>query len=113
MSCSCCCTNTLNFCKQDICGGEIDFDILAQKDGIHKLVLDYLNSSLTIEKLLAVGERIVFPIDSLNEGFEYTAELYDPDGVKIVIRKDDIDYDCVKFNTSLTVPLVIASEESA
>lgn len=109
---SCCCTNTLDFCKQDICSSGIDFDILAQKTGIHKLVVDYLGITETISASITEGDHIIFPVDSLSETYQYTAEMYDPDGVKIIIRKDDIDYDCFKFTTSVNIALNEVAEES-
>lgn len=111
MSCSCCCTNTLNFCDQDVCGS-IDFDIKAQITGIHKLVTYFLNSKITIEASFGVDDEIIFPLDLLNEDYEYTAEVYDPTGARVLIRKDSIDYDCFKFKTVVNINLVQVAEES-
>lgn len=102
MSCNCCCTKTLYFCKQDICG-EIDFDIKALVPGEHQLVTYFLNNRVTIKAEFEVGDEIVFPLDGLNENYQYTVELYDPNGSRINIRKDDIDYDCFKFQTVINV----------
>lgn len=100
MNCQCCCTNTLKYCEQDVCS-EIDFDIKAQVPGTHKLITHFLNIRLIIEAEFAVNEQVIFPLDGLNENYEYTVELYDPLGAKILIRKDSVDYDCFKFKTVL------------
>jgi len=108
MSCNCC-TNTLNYCDQNVCG-EIDFDILAQVPGIHTLTTFFLNKKITIEKEFSVDELIIFPLDTLNENYEYKVELFDPNGDKIIIRKSDIDYDCFKFYTSINVTVAVEIE---
>lgn len=102
MSCNCCCTKVLDFCKQKVCD-EIDFDILAQVSGVHKMVTYFLGAQITIEADLAPGDKMVFPINALNESFMYTVELYDPNGVRIQIKKDDVDYDCFRFQTTVAV----------
>ena len=107
MSCNCCCTNTLNFCEQNVCG-EIDFDIKAQISGVHNLVTYYLGMKLTISETFSVDDNIIFPLDKLNENFQYTVQLYDPNGAKIIIRKDNIDYDCFKFMTVINFTLTTA-----
>lgn len=101
-NCLCCCTNTLNFCEQDICG-DFDLDIKAQIDGLHKLITSFLGIRITLSKEFAVDEEIIFSLDGLNESYEYTAELFDPEGTKIIIRKNLIDYDCFKFRTTINV----------
>jgi hypothetical protein len=101
-NCSCCCTNTLNFCEQDICG-ELNLDIKSQVAGMHKLITHFLGKKVTLSKEFDVDEEISFSLDGLNENYEYTAELYDPDGTKILIKKDNVDYDCFKFKTVINV----------
>ncbi len=103
-NCACCCTNTLNFCEQDVCGS-IDFDIKAQVNGVHKLVTYFLATKITMSKTFAVDDEISFDLDGLNEGYEYTAELFDPEGTKILIRKSGVDYDCFKFRTTINVTI--------
>ena len=105
MNCGCCCTNTLNFCNANICDGEIDFDIKAQIAGIHKFVTEFLGFQITIENEFEIGDEIIFPIDELNESYQFTGQLFDPNGAKILIRKDTIDYDCFKFRIILGVTL--------
>jgi hypothetical protein len=103
MNCSCCCTNVLDFCSQDICEGEINFDIKAQVEGVHKLVVDYLAGQITVLADLDVDDNIIFPIDFLSENYQYTGEIFDPTGTKVIIRKNDVDYDCIKFKTVINV----------
>lgn len=103
-NCGCCCTNTLNYCDQNVCDS-VDFDITAQIAGTHKLSTEFLGIKLTIEETFSIGESLVFPIDKLNENFQYTVELFDPNGAKIVIHKNDIDYDCFRFKTVINVSL--------
>lgn len=102
MSCKCCCTNVLDFCSQGVCG-DIDFDILAQVAGVHKLVTYFQEVKITMEETFSVGDSIIFPLSALNESYQYTAEIYDPNGTRVLIRKDDIDYDCFKFKTVMNV----------
>jgi hypothetical protein len=103
-NCGCCCTNTLNFCAQNVCG-DIDFDVKAQATGTHKMVTGFMGMQIIIENEITAGDNIAFPIDSLNENFQYTVELFDPNGSKILIRKNDIDYDCFKFKTYINVTI--------
>lgn len=103
MSCQCCCTKTLNLCSADICGNEINFNILAQSSGVHKMVTDFLGMPITIEKDFLAGDDVIFPIEGLNEDYEYTVQLFDTSNDKIVIRKDEVDYDCFKFKTTINV----------
>lgn len=112
MNCSCCCTNILDFCRQGVCGEGVDFDILAQVAGDHKLVIDFLGIQITVLAYFEVDEKIIFPVDELNENYQYTGEIYDPAGAKILIRKNDIDYDCVKFKTVMTKTIGTATVES-
>lgn len=102
MSCPCKCENFLDYCEQDVCG-EIDFDVLVQTAGIHKLILDYLGNQLTLSSDLGSGDKIVFDISNLNENFQYTGEIYDPSGARVVITKDSVEYDCVRFKTQINI----------
>lgn len=109
MSCGCCCTNTLNFCNSPVCG-DVDFDVLAQVAGTHKLITEFLGIQITIENEFGIGDKITFPTDQLNENFQYTVELFDPNGAKILIRKNDIDYDCFKFRTIINKTINAVAE---
>jgi hypothetical protein len=112
MSCGCCCTRVLNFCKRDICGGEINFDILVQTAGEHTMRTEFLGSSVKIKKTFEAGEPLVFGITDLNENFFFTVELYDPQGNRVIIRKDGLDYDCFTFQTLLGAEYQAAAEIS-
>jgi hypothetical protein len=113
MSCTCCCTKTLSLCNVSVCG-DIDFGIEAQKDGVHKLELEFLGVTFFKEQTFAFGERIKFSASGLNESYCYTGKMFDPDGKQILIRKNEIDYDCFSFETSLTFEIAeIESETSS
>lgn len=86
----------MKLCKVSACD-DIDLGITAQVSGSHKLVVDFLGREITITKTFAASDEITFPASSLNENFTFSAKLYDPTGKQIVIRKDDVDYDCVEF----------------
>ena len=102
MSCDCCCIKTLRLCKASVCD-DIDFGITAQVPGEHKLILDFLGIQIIITKDFAFDDEITFPASSLNESFTYSGKLYDPSGKQIIIRKDDVDYDCIEFTTNITI----------
>lgn len=101
MSC-CSCTQVLDFCDTGVCGS-IDLEIKAQIDGIHKMIVDYLGGQVTLYGDFITDDNISFYIGSLNENYEFTGELYDPNDDRIVIRQDSIDYDCIKFRTVLNL----------
>lgn len=96
MSCDCCCVKTLRLCKTSACD-DIDFGITAQTPGKHSLVIEFLGREITITKTFAADDEITFPASSLNENFTFKGKLFDPFDKQIVIRKDDIYYDCVEF----------------
>jgi len=108
----CCCTSTLKYCDQNICGDGVDFNVQAQIPGVFQMVASFLNTQILIEQEFAQDEEIIFPIDKLNENYEYTVELFDPNGDRIIIQKDDINYDCFKFRTVIQMPLNIVEIES-
>lgn len=99
---NCCCTNTLSFCTQNVCG-EIDFDILANDPGVYTLIADYLGIQITITKEFSAGEQIIFPLNLLNESYEYTCSIFEPGGSQVVISKNSIEYNCFKFKTVINV----------
>jgi hypothetical protein len=55
---------------------------------------------------------MIFPIDELNENYEYTVELFDPNGDRIIIQKDEVNYDCFRFKTVIQKPLTLVDIES-
>ena len=95
---SCCCTNTLDLCKQNVCDS-IDMGIGAAIPGTYKLVMYFLGMRISIEKEFIVGQQIIFPLEGLNEEFEFISELYDPIGDKLTKIIDGVEYNCFKFKT--------------
>lgn len=108
----CCCTNTLKYCDQNICGDGVDFNTTAQIPGVFKMVASFLNTQVVIEAEFAMDDELIFPISDLNENYEYTVELFDPNGDRILIQKDDVNYDCFKFKTVIQKTLVTVEIES-
>lgn len=104
---ACCCLKTLNLCKVPVCG-ILELNQLATgqsgDSNIYKLVLDFLDMTLTIEDEQTEGENIAFDINSLNENFEYTGQVFDADGNKVSIEVGAEDYDCIKFRTTISIP---------
>lgn len=98
MPCDCCCKNVLNLCKIPVCG-EVDFGITAQQDGTHQLVVNFLETEITVNKSFSIGDQIVFDVSRLNEDYTFLSQLFAPDGKQILIRKDNVDYDCISFQT--------------
>lgn len=99
---SCCCSNTLDFCTQNVCG-EIDFDILATNNGVYVMQTEFLGVQVVISKYFLAGDSIIFPLNLLNESYQYTANIFNPNGTQISIPKSGVEYDCFKFKTILNV----------
>lgn len=109
----CCCTNTLGLCDQNVCGDGVEFEATAAMPGVYKMVVQFLNMSFAIEAEFAQDDVLIFPIDQLNENFEYTVEIFDPVGDKVTIAgSGEIEYDCFKFRTILQKTLVAVEVES-
>lgn len=100
MSCPCVCTKVLDYCSQNVCDS-IDFGVEATVSGVHKLITDFLGIEIELDQTFEIGDKIIFQIDSLNESYQYTSELFNPDGAQITINKDGIQYDCFKFRTRI------------
>lgn len=109
----CCCTNTLKYCDQNICGDGIDFNAQAQMPGVFTMIASFLSAQVVIEQEFTMDEQLIFPIDALNENYEYTVELFDPNGDRIIIQKDSVNYDCFKFKTVLQKVLNAVEIESS
>ena len=108
----CCCVRVLNFCNQNICGNGIEFEATAEIPGVYKMIVSFLNTEFTIEQEVAMSDPLLFPLDQLNENFEFTAEIFDPNGDKVTITKDAVEYDCFKFRTVIRKVLVAVEVES-
>lgn len=110
MSC-CFCQKILPLCKVSVCG-DIDFGITAQKQGLHKLELEFLGVIYNKFASFEVDEQIIFSASGLNENYTYTGKLYEPDGNLIVIQSGAVDYDCFSFQTTLSFQLTDETEGS-
>jgi Na+-translocating ferredoxin:NAD+ oxidoreductase RnfG subunit len=109
MPCDCCCEKTLDLCRFPVCG-ELDLGITAQQEGVHILVVNFLDVQFSIPETFGIGEKIVFPLDKLNENYVYqNSKLFEPDGKQVIIKKDDVQYDCFTFQTCMSFE--IASTE--
>ncbi len=108
---NCCCIKTYNYCEQDVCGS-IDLGIAAAMPGVYKITTFFLGTKIVLQQEFIQDENISFDIDMLNENYEYTFELRDPNGDKVTINRDDILYDCFKFKTVTTVTNAVGSLSS-
>lgn len=101
----CCCERILNLCDVPICE-TLELNELAtgsSGENIYKLVLDFLNITVTVEQSQTEGQNIVFDVSGLNENYQYTGQIFDADGNKITINVGGIEYDCIKFKTVANV----------
>lgn len=105
---SCCCLKILNLCAVPVCGIlEIDKPATGNsgsgEDNNYTLVLDFLQTQITLTDAQTEGENIHFDVSGLNENFEYSGQIFDSSGdlVSIVIGEDT--YDCIKFKTIMNV----------
>lgn len=107
----CCCVKTLNLCRVPVCG-ILELDQVATApmssgvENIYTLVLDFLDTTVTILAAQIEGQNIKFDIGDLNENFEYTGQIYDADGAKVSIEVGDESYDCIKFKTIISINAV-------
>lgn len=107
---SCCCVKTLNLCNVPVCGS-LELDVVATIESgaesgaelIYKLVLDFLNTQITLEQIQAEGENVTFDISMLNENHQYEGKLYNSSGGLVSIESDGETYDCIKFKTVMNV----------
>jgi hypothetical protein len=100
---SCCCLNTLNLCNVPVCG-ILELDAVATApespaSNDYTLVLDFLNTTITLVQEQTEGENIRFDVSMLNENFQYTGQVFDPSGEIVSIGESD----CIKFKTVLNV----------
>lgn len=104
---ACCCTETLNLCDTPVCGSlELPLAAGAGDSGggnEYRLVIDYLQTQITLKQEQTEGENITFDVSALNENFQYTGQVYDPNGTLVVFAVSGVNYDCVKFKTVLNV----------
>ena len=106
----CCCTNILNLCNVPVCGVlEIEQAAIGQSGSgevnNYTLVLDFLETQVTLTQEQTEGENITFDVSMLNENFQYTGQVFDSAGDLVSVTVEDIIYDCVKFKTIINVSL--------
>lgn len=100
-------------CNQNICGDGVEFTLTAEMPGVYKLVTSFLNIKIVIEQEFELDDQLIFPIDKLNENYEYTVEIYDPLGDKVTMAgSGEPEYDCFKFRTVIQRTLVAVDVES-
>lgn len=99
----CCCINVLNLCKASVCQTDtIVTGILAASDGEYQLVLDYLGNQIIIRKSFLTGEALNFSASNLNEKYTYKGQILNPFGAVVSITVDEVEYDCISFETVMT-----------
>lgn len=103
----CCCVKTLNLCSVPVCGVlEIEVAATAAESPLannYKLVLDYFQTQITLTEEQTEGENIHFDVSGLNENFEYTGQVFDPNGDPVSVTIGEDIYDCIKFKTVMNV----------
>lgn len=86
----------------------INFNLPAPSDGIYKMKLSFLNEEINIEvtNVLFTGEDLTFPTHGLNEGYEWLAQIFKPDGDKyIYVDGAQKIFDCFSFKTIQTITI--------
>lgn len=103
----CCCTRILNLCNVAVCGTlEIKQAATAPESGAsntYLLVLDFLETTITLSNEQIEGLNIVFDVSNLNENFQYRGQIFDSAGNQVSILYDEIEYDCIKFKTIMAI----------
>ena len=69
----------------------------------YTLVIDFLQTQITLTETQIEGENIQFDVSALNENFEYTGKIYDANGDLVTITIGEDEFDCVKFKTVVNV----------
>ncbi len=65
--------------------------------------MDYLETSIAIVQAQTAGENIFFNINTLNENYQYTGQIFDGNGDLVTIEDSPDSYDCIKFRTIMKV----------
>ena len=103
---ACCCSNILELCRVSVCdAGLVKTGIAAPATGTYKLVLDYLETEVTVEAAIEEGQDIEFPAGDLNENYKYTGKIVGPDGEQLTMTVGEIQYNCLSFQTQLAFTL--------
>ena len=69
----------------------------------YQLVIDFLQTQITLTEAQIEGENIQFDVSALNENFEYTGKIYDANGDLVTITIGEDEFDCVRFKTIVNV----------
>jgi len=69
----------------------------------YQLVIDFLQTQITLTEAQIEGENIQFDVSALNENFEYNGKIYDANGDLVTITIGEDEFDCVKFKTVVNV----------
>ena len=105
---TCCCIKTLNLCMAPVCGDLVIEKVATGVSGSgeeneYQLVIDFLQTQITLTGSQIEGENIQFDISALNENFEYTGKIYDANGDLVTIIIGEDEFDCVKFKTVVNI----------
>ena len=71
----------------------------------YQLVIDFLQTQITLTEAQIEGENIQFDVSALNENFEYTGKIYDANGDLVTITIGEDEFDCIKFKTVVGISL--------
>ena len=105
---TCCCIKTLNLCMVPVCG-YLEIEKVAEgvsgsgEENEYQLVIDFLQTQITLTETQIEGENIQFDVSALNENFEYTGKIYDANGDLVTITIGEDEFDCIKFKTVVNV----------
>lgn len=111
---SCCCIKILNLCNKPVCGSLEIAQAAQAADGVannYTLLLDYLETAISLVQQQTEGANIIFNINSLNESFQYTGQIFDSAGDTVSVTVDDEIYDCIKFKTIMQIGAVTTPVE--
>lgn len=104
----CCCNKIYDLCKVSVCGGIIETGLTAEDpggEGVYILVTEFLGIAFNITAEIEAGDPINFPTTGLNENYTYNGYILKPDGEKLTLTYDAVEYDCLSFKTQLKYSL--------
>jgi hypothetical protein len=89
--------------------GYLEIDNVAEgvsgsgEENEYQLVIDFLQTQITLTEVQIEGENIQFDVSALNENFEYIGKIYDANGDLVTITIGEDEFDCIKFKTVVNV----------
>lgn len=100
---ACCCTYILELCKVPVCGNNalVKTETPAPATGNYQLKLDYLGVEVILNATIEDGQPMNFPATDLNENYKYVGKIYGPTGTLVTITIEEVEYDCISFQTVL------------